>query len=39
MLNVFRSVGFDVDRGTEHWEIERQVRLVAGSMHSGSLST
>jgi rhodanese-related sulfurtransferase len=24
--------GFDVDRGTERWELERQVRLVAGSI-------
>ncbi len=24
--------GFDVDRGTERWDIERQVRLVAGSI-------
>ena len=24
--------GFEVDRGTEHWDIERQVRLVAGSI-------
>jgi rhodanese-related sulfurtransferase len=24
--------GFDVDHGTPHWEIERQVRLVAGSI-------
>jgi rhodanese-related sulfurtransferase len=24
--------GFDVDRGTQRWEIERQVRLVAGSI-------
>lgn len=24
--------GFDVDRGTERWDLERQVRLVAGSV-------
>jgi rhodanese-related sulfurtransferase len=28
----WENSGFDVDRGTERWAIERQVRLVAGSI-------
>jgi hypothetical protein len=31
-ITDWESNGFDVDRGTERWDLERQVRLVAGSI-------
>jgi rhodanese-related sulfurtransferase len=31
-LTDWESSGFDVDRGIERWELERQVRLVAGTI-------
>jgi rhodanese-related sulfurtransferase len=31
-ITDWESNGFDVDRGTEGWDLERQVRLVAGSI-------
>jgi rhodanese-related sulfurtransferase len=31
-IDDWEGNGFDVDRGTERWDIERQVRLVAGSI-------
>jgi hypothetical protein len=31
-ITDWESNGFDVDRGEERWELERQVRLVAGSI-------
>lgn len=31
-LSDWESAGFAVDRGRERWELERQVRLVAGSI-------
>lgn len=31
-LSEWESSGFDVDRGAQRWELERQVRLVAGSI-------
>jgi rhodanese-related sulfurtransferase len=36
-LADWQGNGFDVDEGTEHWDIERQVRLVAGSIVLSSL--
>ena len=31
-MTAWESAGLPVNRGTEHWDIERQVRLVAGSI-------
>ena len=31
-LGARQGQGFDVDRGVQRWELERQVRLVAGSV-------
>jgi rhodanese-related sulfurtransferase len=31
-INGWEGHGLGVDRGTQHWEIDRQVRLVAGSI-------
>lgn len=36
-LDDWEGNGFDVDRGTERWDIERQVRLVAGSIVLSSI--
>jgi rhodanese-related sulfurtransferase len=33
----WESNGFEVDRGTERWDLERQVRLVAGSIALSSV--
>lgn len=36
-IDDWQGNGFDVTRGRERWELERQVRLVAGSIVLGSM--
>jgi rhodanese-related sulfurtransferase len=36
-MTAWQSMGFDTRRGTQRWDLERQVRLVAGSLVLGSV--
>lgn len=36
-ITAWQSLGFDTRRGTQRWDLERQVRLVAGSVVLGSI--
>lgn len=36
-MTAWEGKGFDVNRGVQKWELERQVRLVAGSIVLGSV--
>lgn len=36
-IDDWEGTGFDVDRGAERWDLERQVRLVAGSVVLSSI--
>lgn len=36
-MNAWQAAGLDVNRGVERWDLERQVRLVAGSLVLGSV--
>ncbi|MEE2030808.1 rhodanese-like domain-containing protein [Rhodococcus chondri] len=36
-MNAWQAAGLNVNRGAERWDLERQVRLVAGSIVLGSV--
>lgn len=36
-MTAWQNMGFDTRRGTQRWDLERQVRLVAGSLVLGSI--